>query len=56
MFVDCLVKDVNHELKCLDRIILDLISAAYDMVYIVESQKRLHDKYKKKIEEISLNG
>lgn len=56
IFVGCLVKDVDHELKCLDRIILDLISAGYDMVYIVESQKEIHDKYKRKIEEISLNG
>lgn len=56
IMVDCLVKSVDHELKCLDRIILDLISAGYDMVYIVESQKCLHDKYKKKIKEISLNG
>lgn len=56
LFVDKLVKCVDHELKCLDRIILDLISAGYDMVYIVESQKCFHDKYKKKIEKISLNG
>lgn len=47
--IDCLVKDVDHELKMLDRIILDLISAGYDMVYIVESQCKLHEKYKKKI-------
>lgn len=56
IFVDCLVKDVDHELKCLERIILDLISSGYDMVYIVESQKAIHDKYKRKIKEISLNG
>ncbi len=56
IFVDKLVKCVDHELKCLDRIILDLISAGYDMVYIVESQKCLHDKYKKKIEEVDLNA
>lgn len=47
--VDCFVQDVNHELKMLDRVILDLISAGYDMVYIVESQKEMHDKYKKKM-------
>lgn len=52
IFVDGLVEGVDHELKCLDRIILDLISAGYDMVYIVESQQALHDKYKKKIKEI----
>lgn len=52
IFVDRLVKGVDHELKCLDRIILDLISAGYDMVYIVESQGELHDKYKNMIKEI----
>lgn len=56
LFVDCLVKDVDHELKCLDRIILDLISAGYDMVYIVESQKEIHDKYKKKLKEVELGA
>lgn len=56
IMVDRLVEDVSHELKCLDRIILDLISAGYDMVYIVESQKCLHDKYKKKIKEVDLNA
>lgn len=55
IFVDGLVEDVDHELKCLDRVILDLISAGYDMVYIVESQKTIHDKYKRKIKEIRLN-
>lgn len=56
IFVDKLVKSVDHELKCLDRIILNLISAGYDMIYIVESQKHLHDKYKKKIKEVNLNA
>lgn len=56
LFVDRIVKDVDHELKCLDRIILDLISAGYDMVYIVESQDRLHDRYKKKLKEVDLNA
>ena len=56
LFVDCLVKDVDQELRCLDRIILDLISAGYDMVYIVESQKAIHDKYKKKLKEVDLGA
>lgn len=56
IMVDRLVEDVSHELKCLDRIILDLISAGYDMVYIVESQDRLHDRYKKKLKEVDLNA
>jgi hypothetical protein len=48
IMVDSLVEDVDRELKCVDRIILDLISCGYDMVYIVESQKEMHDKYKRK--------
>ena len=56
IFVDKLVKCVDHELKCLDRIILDLISCGYDMVYIVESQHDLHKKYKKMIKEVDLNA
>jgi hypothetical protein len=48
LFIDCLVEDVDKELKQLDRIILDLISCGYDMTYIVESQAEMHDKYKKK--------
>lgn len=52
IMLDCLVEDVDHELKCLDRIILDLISSGYDMVYVVESQKEIHDRYKKMIKDI----
>lgn len=46
VFLESMVKDVSEELKRLERIITDLISAGYDMVYVVESQKKLHDKYK----------
>lgn len=46
VFLESMVKDVSDELKRLERIITDLISAGYDMVYVVESQKKLHDKYK----------
>lgn len=51
IFVDCLVEDVDKELKKVERIILDLISTGYDMVYIVESQKEIHDKYKRMAKE-----
>lgn len=47
-----LVKDVDGELKSLERIIVDLISCGYDMVYITESQNGIHDKYKSKMREI----
>ena len=52
IYVDKLIKDVDEELKCVSRIILDLISAGYDMVYIVESQHELHEKYKKRQKEL----
>lgn len=48
VFLESMVEDVSEELKRLERIITDLISAGYDMVYVVESQKKLHDKYKEK--------
>ena len=50
--VEKLVEDVDKELKKLERIIIDLISSGYDMVYITESQQCLHDAYKKKLCEI----
>lgn len=49
IMVEKLVEDVNSELKKLERIIVDLISSGYDMVYITESQQCLHDTYKKKL-------
>lgn len=49
IFVDRLVEDVDNELERLERIITDLITSGYDPVYILESQKELHDKYKKKM-------
>lgn len=51
IFVDCLVEDVDKELKKVESIILDLISTGYDMVYIVEIQKETHDKYKRMAKE-----
>lgn len=52
IMVENLVEDVDKELKKLERIIVDLISSGYDMVYITESQQRIHDKYKAKMYEI----
>ena len=51
IMVEKLVEDVDSELKNLERIIVDLISSGYDMVYITESQQRIHDKYKAKLHE-----
>lgn len=50
--VEKLVEDVDKELKKLERIIIDLISSGYDMIYITESQQCIHDTYKKKLCEI----
>lgn len=52
IYVDGLVEDVDKELKCLERIMVDLISTGYDMTYIVESQKDIHDKYLDKLKEV----
>lgn len=52
IMVEKLVEDVDNELKKLERIIVDLISSGYDMVYIAESQQGIHDKYKAKMCEI----
>ena len=49
IMVEKLVEDVNSELKKLERIIVDLISSGYEMVYITESQQCIHDKYKTKL-------
>lgn len=56
IMVEKLVEDVDKELKKLERIIIDLISSGYDMVYITESQQCLHDTYKKKLCEIFGEG
>lgn len=52
IMVEKLVEDVDNELKKLERIIVDLISSGYDMVYITESQQGIHDKYRAKMSEI----
>lgn len=52
IMVEKLVEDVDDELKELERIIVDLISSGYDMVYITESQRRIHDKYKAKMRKV----
>ena len=50
--VEMLVDDVDGELKRLERMLVDLISAGYDMVYIVESQDTIHDRYERKTAKI----
>lgn len=52
IMVEKLVEDVDNELKKLEKIVVDLISSGYDMVYITESQQGIHDKYRAKMSEI----
>ena len=46
LYVDKMIKEVTDELKRAERLVIDLASADYDIVYILEMQKPLHDKYK----------
>ena len=46
IFISKFIEDVDCELKWAERKRLDLMSVDYDMTYILEQQKRLHDKYK----------
>ena len=40
------IKDVEKELKCAKRLYLDLTATNFDMCYILDMQKDIHDKYK----------
>jgi hypothetical protein len=44
-----LIKDVDEELKMVEREVLDLKAVDYDINYIIEKQHCLHEKYKKKM-------
>ena len=46
IFLQDFIKDVDDELKYAERKHLDLVSVDYDMTYILEEQKKIHDKYK----------
>ena len=54
IFVEELVEDVSAELQTVERMISDLISTGYDMVYITEIQSEIHEKYKKKLKGIEV--
>lgn len=54
VFVEKLVEDVSTELQTVERMISDLISTGYDMVYITEIQSEIHEKYKKKLKGIEV--
>lgn len=46
MLINKFIKDVEKELKCAKRTQLDLTAVDYDMCYILDMQKPIHDKYK----------
>ena len=46
MLIGKFIKDVQKELKCAKRMQLDLNVVDYDMCYILDKQKHIHDKYK----------
>lgn len=48
----CLIEDVDHELKCLERLHIELKSVDYSMEYIMDMQDCYHKKYKKLTSEI----
>ena len=54
VFVEKLVEDVSAELQTVERMISDLISTGYDMVYVTEIQLEIHEKYKKKLKGIEV--
>lgn len=47
-----LIKKVDMEIKKAERKILDLESVGYDMVMIVESQHKIHEKYRRKLKKM----
>lgn len=49
IFLKGYICDVSHELKGAEQELLDLKATNYDMVMIIEKQKKDHKKYKKKI-------
>lgn len=42
--------DVDEELKCVQRKVLELKAIDYDLSIIVPMQDEIHDKYKEKLE------
>ena len=45
----CYLEDVQHELKKIYRLCEELNGTGYDLLYIVEIQKQIHDEYKDKM-------
>lgn len=50
----CYIGDVDEELKCAQRKHLDLEAISYDLSVIVPEQEEIHERYRKKLEKLSL--
>ena len=48
LFIEDYIQDTECELKAAHRKALELSAVDYDMPYIMQEQKRIHDKYKRK--------
>ena len=48
LFVKCLIEDVDCELKQAEEKMMKLAAAGYDMIYILDEQECLKEKYTKK--------
>ena len=55
LFVKEMICDVDCELKCAERMELDLKSVDYSMEYILPEQDCLHEKYKKKMKHLEIH-
>lgn len=53
--VNCLIEDVDMELKHIDRLIICLKSVAYNDVYVATIQDELHEKYRAMTKEIGVD-
>lgn len=49
LFLDEFIKDVECELKHAKRKLIELSDVEFDLSYILQEQKCIHDKYKKKL-------
>lgn len=50
----CYLEEVQHELKKIYRLCEELNGVGYDVLYIIDIQNRIHEKYKKKMEEFKI--
>ena len=50
----CYLEDVQHELKKIYRMCEELNGTGYDVLYIVEIQKKIHEEYKEKMKKLKV--